>query len=647
MKNQVKKDDYKLLFKTFTIKHEFFTHIVPVPAAIYYSIITLQKFDSLTMWSLIISGVTSATILLILGTIVRYLHLKKIFSHLIPAENYQIKKELLFLPYFEAILIMIRWIIGVIQAHVFLALALKYFTNEFDWRNHITSIPLILFIIPIEMSGHFLITENEIRKYFQTNVLKTLTITEKHKHINIFLQILFFIFSLVNMPIILFLSMNYLSTENFHLKNIIIHMIAITLILLYPLLHISYYIAKKIRINIQQIKKSLEEVSKSNFDEKLGMLSYDEFGELAIYINKIIDKLKELYYSLVYLNKNLEKKVEERTRELQESLQKIQELKTQQDADYFLTTLLLKPFVNSYINNNKINQALEYDFFIKQKKEFSFKKTSGEIGGDYCCFDEIHLKNKPYLFFINADAMGKSIQGAGGILVLGSMIQSALQRNKFFKEDQMLSPEHWLRELFIQIHKTLETFQGTMFITAVLGLIDVESQSLYYMNADHPSPVLVRNREAFYLNPQNNLSKLGLTIGKKSLFVHTYQLQQEDILFIGSDGKDDIELPDGTMNDNEFFFLDLLNQSNYTLNDIYKLIQLKGKIKDDLSLLKIEVLEKPSIENEELMIRKKEILNLIAKNHLNKEIYEKIFQELKYYINLISLDNISICTNCL
>ena len=54
--------------------------------------------------------------------------------------------------------------------------------------------------------------------------------------------------------------------------------------------------------------------------------------------------------------------------------------------------------------------------------------------------------------------MGKSIQGAGGILVLGSMIQSALQRNKFFKEDQMLFPEHWLRVLFIQIHKTLETF---------------------------------------------------------------------------------------------------------------------------------------------------------------------------------------------
>jgi hypothetical protein len=106
------------------------------------------------------------------------------------------------------------------------------------------------------------------------------------------------------------------------------------------------------------------------------------------------------------------------------------------------------------LNNDKINQAIEYDFFIKQKKEFSFKKTSGEIGGDFCCFDEIHLKNKPYLFFINADAMGKSIQGAGGILVLGSMIQSALQRNKFFKEDQMLSLEPWLRELFIQIHKT-------------------------------------------------------------------------------------------------------------------------------------------------------------------------------------------------
>ncbi len=193
-------------------------------------------------------------------------------------------------------------------------------------------------------------------------------------------------------------------------------------------------------LNIQQIKISLEEVSKSNFDEKLGMLSYDEFGELAIYVNKIIDKLKEMYFSLIYLNKNLEKKVTERTQELQESLKKIEELKKQQDADYFLTTLLLKPFVNSYINNEKINQSLEYNFFIK---EFFFKKNSVEIGGDYCCFDEVQLKNKTYLFFINADAMSKSIQGAGGILVLGSMIQSALQRNKFFKEEQMLSPERF------------------------------------------------------------------------------------------------------------------------------------------------------------------------------------------------------------
>ncbi len=149
----------------------------------------------------------------------------------------------------------------------------------------------------------------------------------------------------------------------------------------------------------------------------------------------------------------------------------------------------------------------------------------------------------------------------------------------------------------------------------------------------------MRNKEAFFLNPQNNLSKLGLMTKKKSLFIHTYQLQQEDILFLGSDGKDDIELPNGNMNENEFFFLDILNQSNYTLNDIYKLIQLKGNIKDDLSLLKIKVLEKPSIENQKLMIRKKEILNLMAKNHLSIEVYEKIFQELKYYINLVPLDN--------
>ncbi|GIX42996.1 MAG: hypothetical protein KatS3mg129_2729 [Leptospiraceae bacterium] len=585
--------------------------------------------------------------MLIIGTFLRYNKLKKIFSRLIPAENYHIKKELLTFPYFEVILIMSRWLVGITLAHIFFGFLLYYIKGEFDFRFHITAFPLALFIIPIEMTGHYLITENEIRKYLKSTQLKDIAINRNTRmRITIFIKILFFIFSLVNMPIILLLSMNYLSSSKSGLQNPILHMVIITTILLYPLLHISYYIAKNIKENIKQIKVSLKEVSLSNFEEKVGMLTYDEFGELAIYINKIIEKLKEMYYSLIHLNKNLEKKVEERTKELQQSFEEIKKLKTQQDADYYLTTLLLKPFINLNIQNKEINQILEYDFFIKQKKEFQFRNHEEEIGGDYCYFDEIRLKDKSYLFFINADAMGKSIQGAGGILVLGSMIQSAIQRNKFFKEDQILSPEHWLRELFIQMHKTLETFQGSMYISCVMGLIDINTLSLFYMNAEHPNPILIRKNEAYFLNPENNLRKLGLSIEKKSLFIHTYQLQKDDILIIGSDGKDDLELPDNTINDNEYLFIDILYQSDYTLKGIYEKLKSYGKIKDDLSLLKIKVKEPALIENEEikeelnnLQNEITELIDLLANKNLEEEKLQILYEKLKYYTNLVPLDN--------
>jgi serine phosphatase RsbU (regulator of sigma subunit) len=642
---QVEKNDYKTIFKILTFKHEVFTHIVPVPAAIYYSIITLHKVNPITIGTLIVSGITSATIMLIIGTFLRFIRIKNIFYHLIPVENYYIKNKLLLFPYFEVILIMCRWILGITFAHILFSLSLYYFTREFDFRFHITAIPLALFIIPIEMTGHYLITENEIRKYIQSTKLKDIAIIQPNKkfRITILLKILFFIFSLVNMPIILLLSMNYLSSRESGLQNPLFHMIIITILLLYPLFQISYYLAKNIKVNLNQIRKSLYEVSTGNFEQKVGMLTYDEFGELAIYINKIIEKLKEMYYSLINLNKNLEKKVEERTNALEESLIEIQKLKNQQDADYFLTTLLLKPFFHSKIENEKINQIFEYDFFIEQKKKFIFKNKQEEIGGDYCCFEEIILKDKTYLFFINADAMGKSIQGAGGILVLGSMIQYAIQRNKFFKEDQQLSPEHWLRELFIQMHKTLETFQGTMYISCIIGLIDIETLSLYYMNAEHPNPILIRNKEAFFLYPNNNLLKLGLSIEKKHLFIHSYQLKKDDILFIGSDGKDDLELPNGEINDNEFLFIDIINQSDHSLNAIYQILTTYGKIKDDFSLMKIKVKEKSPLENEEfieeLSYIKEECLKIISNYNLNKEEYQKIYDYLKYYISIVPLDN--------
>lgn len=122
----------------------------------------------------------------------------------------------------------------------------------------------------------------------------------------------------------------------------------------------------------------------------------------------------------------LEGKVVQRTAELKKTLDEVQNLKQMQDGDYFLTTLLLEPLSLNQVDSEKF--AVET--FSRQKKRFSFKKKEYEIGGDLNIVCTIQLQGKKYTMVLNADAMGKSIQGAGGVLVLGSIMRAIIDRSR-------------------------------------------------------------------------------------------------------------------------------------------------------------------------------------------------------------------------
>jgi hypothetical protein len=140
--------------------------------------------------------------------------------------------------------------------------------------------------------------------------------------------------------------------------------------------------------------------------------------------------------------------------ELGETLNKIKELKEIQDGDYFLTSLLLDPL--NY--NRAILDNITIEFVIKEKKEFEFRHWKKEIGGDICLSNNILLKGKLYGVFINADAMGKSIQGAGGALVLGAVFQSIINRTRFPSIEQDLPPDTWLLNTHNELQKVFESF---------------------------------------------------------------------------------------------------------------------------------------------------------------------------------------------
>ncbi|MFN3603184.1 MAG: SpoIIE family protein phosphatase [Leptonema sp. (in: bacteria)] len=300
----------------------------------------------------------------------------------------------------------------------------------------------------------------------------------------------------------------------------------------------------------------------------------------------LANKFLRVYKEVEDLNLHLEEKVKERTQELKNSLEQIQKLKEQQDGDYFLTSLLIQPLI--YINVD--SEVVQVEQYIKQKKEFQFRKWQKEIGGDIIIAQSIRLKNKPYVFVFNGDAMGKSLQGAGGSLVAGVIIKAILTRTLLYSENQNKYPEIWLKELFVEIHKVFESFDGSMLISGCLALLDEISGILYYIYAEHPFPVLYRNGKAEFLNTTTEYKKFGTPglIGKISILLA--KLEPNDVIFFGSDGKDDLILSKNGkeyINEDETLFLKIIEESNGNLNTIIDNIKKTGQLMDDISIIKI------------------------------------------------------------
>ena len=634
----------KHILRELTFRLEIFTHIVPVPAVVYYAALAIltfsTKYADFAILILIISAIVSAILMLFLGIGLRFIKIKKIFSI---KDKQTFKFELLRLPKFESFVIGIRWGLGVIGAYgmIITSFLYKYGIKDLpiDFLLMIIpflGVPIFLAIIPLEMSSHYLISENIIRKYIKKSFLKEIELPTENIKMNYFTKIFIYIVSLVGMPMIILVSLMSLTYYfGSQLTNPLIHFIFLSLICLYPIFQTAYYIAKNLNEGIAQIKESLEEVSQGNFNVKSGILTFDELGMLSQFTNKIILHLKDMYESIKTLNENLEQIVEIRTLELKNTLEEVQKLKQQQDGDYYLTSLLIEPFIQNIVEDELVNQSFGHDFILKQKKEFVFRDKHKQIGGDFCTFRKITLKNKPYLFFINADAMGKSIQGAGGVLILTSILQSALERNALFEEEQNVLPELWLRQLFIEMQKTYEAFQGSMMLSLIMGLIDIQTNSLYFINAEHPYPALIRNDKLRIIKEKHFLRKIGTTITEGNLFINTIYLKKNDMFICGSDGKDDI-VYDDKINDDETLFFNILEKNQKNPYKTVEYLFNHAIIKDDLSVLWIETKKNNYLENNYNFYKN---LREKIKHEYKQKKYESLYNLLKNYLFDIPLDS--------
>ncbi|RHX87717.1 SpoIIE family protein phosphatase [Leptospira stimsonii] len=382
-------------------------------------------------------------------------------------------------------------------------------------------------------------------------------------------------------------------------QTIILLAVIFVVLVLFPLFFKSSLVNP-----LNNLLSGVEKVNKGDLDVQVPVKVRDEIGFLADSFNSMVSSIKQARRELQDYAENLEEKVKERTQEVQEKMEEVQRLKVQQDGDYFLTSLLAKPL---FYNANK-SKLVSTEFILKQKKQFEFRGKHSDLGGDICVTGNLRLGTpdsyKRYTMAMNGDAMGKSMQGAGGALVMGVVMNSIMARSAANNRILDKTPTEWLSDVYQEIHSVFKSFNGSMVISATIFLIEEETGKCFYFNAEHPFTVLYRDGKASFLEEGLQLRKLGLD-SEFDFKIRTFELKKGDVLILGSDGRDDIDLtPEETVrtiNEDENLFLRNVEKGKGNLEDIEVEIRKYGELTDDLSMLKVEFqLEKKKDELDEM-----------------------------------------------
>ncbi|MDR2734785.1 MAG: serine/threonine-protein phosphatase [Spirochaetota bacterium] len=337
-------------------------------------------------------------------------------------------------------------------------------------------------------------------------------------------------------------------------------------------------------------------------------------------------------------------KLMESENNLRQAFDEVTELKVQQDGDYFLTSLLINPLLRKEVQSS----ALAVDFYIDQKKKFIFKKRSAELGGDICIAREIVLRGKRYLAFTNGDAMGKSIQGAGGALVMAVLYNSYIDRTPLSPGLYQKTPEAWLAGIYEELQRVFASFSGSMLISAILGLIDEETGAMYFFNAEHPWLIRYHNGKAAFVENELTMRKIGSIETDTGITIRAMQLQSNEVVFLGSDGRDDIlvgidmETGQRVINEDETRFLHCLEDARGELKRLVENVARDGELTDDFTLIRIEWKKPPPAQPPEFESARASAFKAFA-NTRDAHTAELLRKAMRFYPDAEVIEKLAVC----
>ncbi len=160
------------------------------------------------------------------------------------------------------------------------------------------------------------------------------------------------------------------------------------------------------------------------------------------------------------------------------------------------------------------------------------------VGGDY--FDYIPLTKEEVIFCI-ADISGKGVAAA--------LLMSNFQANLQVLVRRRLAPEKFIKLLNKAV---LRITKGDKFITFFIGLYNLKTRKLVYVNAGHNPPLLYSQDKLVSL--KDGCTILGSFEEIPQIDVGEIRLEKESLLVMYTDGITDIQNDDGQYFDADTFY---------------------------------------------------------------------------------------------
>lgn len=318
---------------------------------------------------------------------------------------------------------------------------------------------------------------------------------------------------------------------------------------------VIYILIKKVIINnLKKINSTLAQISNGNLNVMVDVRDNEEFAFLSDDINSTVATLKHY----------------------------IDEAATRFDKDMEIA----KTIQHSALPSVFPPYPDRKDFSI-----FASMDAAKEVGGD---FYDFYMLDENHLAFVMADVSGKGIPGAMFMMNAKTLIKSHAESGLA------------VNDVFTKVNSLLcENNEAEMFVTAWMGILDLETGLIRYANAGHNPPLIRRKNGTYeYLKGKANFvlaGMEGIRYREQQL-----QLQQGDELYLYTDGVTEAHDSNSYLFGEERLLNSLNNAVNMSVENICKKVKADvdafvGEIEqfDDITMMCIRLNE---IENKMLYV---------------------------------------------